>query len=294
MKNKVWNRVITGALATSMLATLVAVQAAPVSAATTIKVTVNNQAVTFPDQKPILNDNRVLITTRFVAQKLGGTVSYNNTTKTATIVQGDKIIKLKINSAKVSVNGKTVTLDVPAKAIRGRIMVPLRFVSEAMGASVDWQQSRSLVAITTGMKTPTPEAPTITKGNFKFDQNFTTMAKKLFVNNLIEANGKVTFTVPEGASAYYRAANFAKTDLVAGKEYSYSVGKGEGMLYFTYIDSSKIVPGAPKQAEYYTISLDGTRWGFTNANKAIVSVEDSKLKESYGTVEEVTALAKSL
>ncbi|WP_411347070.1 copper amine oxidase N-terminal domain-containing protein [Paenibacillus sp. WLX2291] len=281
---------------TTLFSTVVGLQTTSYAASeANIKVTVNQSTVQFPDQKPLMDANRVLIPTRFVAQSLGGKVGYNSATKTVIIQQDSKTITLKINSSKVTAGGKVVTLDVPAKVVKGRTMVPLRFVSEAMGATVDWQQARNLVAITTGSTTtPVPETPTTTEGNFKFDQNFTTMGKKLFVNNLVEANGKVTFTVPEGATAYYRAANFAKTDLVTGKQYSYNVGKGEGLLYFTYIDSSKIVPGAPKQAEYYTISLDGTRWGFTNANKAIVSVEDSKLKESYGTVEEVTKLAKSL
>lgn len=279
----------------TMMAITSAIHPAPVQAATDIKVTVNEATVKFPDQKPIVNDNRVLIPTRFVAQSLGGKVGFNNATKTVTIQQGDQTIILKVNSNKVTANGKKVTLDVPAKVVRGRIMVPLRFVSEAMAASVDWQQARSLVVITTGSTTtPVPETPTTKEGNFKFDQNFTTMAKKLFVNNLVEANGKVTFTIPEGVTAYHRDAKGKRTDLNEEKQYSYDVGQGKGFIFFTYVDLSKVVPGAQKQAEQYTISLDGTRWEFNNPDKAVVAVDDSKLKTTYGTVDTVVKLAKNL
>jgi hypothetical protein len=35
-------------------------------------------------------------------------------------------------------NNVSVELDVPAKAVNGRILVPVRFVSEALGAEVEW------------------------------------------------------------------------------------------------------------------------------------------------------------
>lgn len=289
------SRLVTGAMALAMLTTFVAVQATPVSAATAIKVTVNQKAVTFPDTKPYLDNNRVLIPARFVSVALGGKVDYKN--KIVTIKQDGKTIIMKINSSKVTVDSKTVTLDVPAKVVKGRMVVPLRFVSEALGASVDWNQNKSLVAITTGNTTPTPTnptPPTTESGNFKFDPNFTTLAKQLFINNFVEANGKVSFTVPNGATAYYRTAAGNRTDLIVGKEYTYSVGKGEGVLYFKYIDPSKVVPGAAKQAEFYAIFLDASKVGYKDTSKAIVMVEDSNLKESYGTIEQTINLAQKL
>lgn len=281
----------------TMMAIATTSQPAPVQAATDIKVTVNQAPVKFPDQKPYLDHSRVLIPTRFVAQSLGGKVEYNSANKTVTIEQSGKTITLKINSSKVTAGSKVVTLDVPAKVIRGRTMVPLRFVSEAMGATVDWNQNKSLVVITTRNNTPTPTNPTppaTESGNFKFDPNFTTLAKQLFINNFIEANGKVSFTVPNGATAYYRTATGNRTDLSVGNEYTYSVGKGERVLYFKYVDPSKVVPGAAKQAEFYAIFLDASKAGYKDTSKAIVMVEDSNLKESYGTIEQIIKLAQKL
>lgn len=52
--------------------------------------------------------------------------------------------------AKVSVDGQEVSLDIPAFIDDGRTLVPLRFVTEAMGATVDWDESKHIVSITTG------------------------------------------------------------------------------------------------------------------------------------------------
>ncbi|MDN4617664.1 copper amine oxidase N-terminal domain-containing protein [Paenibacillus sp. PsM32] len=277
----------------TMMAIATTLQPAPVQAATDIKVTVNQTPVKFPDQKPYLDHSRVLIPTRFVAQSLGGKVEYNSANKTVTIEQSGKTITLKINSSKVTVGSKVITLDVPAKVIKGRTVVPLRFVSEAMGAMVDWNQNKSLVAITTGNITK-PISPTTEAGNFQFDPGFTDLAKKLFVNNMKERDGKVTFTVPSGIVAYHNTTTLKRTDLVAGKAYTYTVGKDAGTLLFNYVDSNKVKDGAQKQSEYYFVFLDPSLRGVKDLSKAIVVTDDQRLNEKVGTIATVTALAIQL
>jgi hypothetical protein len=49
---------------------------------------------------------------------------------------------------KIFMNGKEVSTDVPAMNIGGRVMVPVRFVSEALGAKVDWDAENNKVIIT--------------------------------------------------------------------------------------------------------------------------------------------------
>lgn len=289
-------RMIVGMTAAALLGAVAIIQPLPAQAATAIKVTVDTATVQFPDQKPVMDNNRVLIPTRFVAQQLGGKVDYNNTTKTVTIKQGDKTITLKVNSAKVTAGGKTITLDVPAKVVRGRTMVPLRFVSEAMGAYVDWNQARNLVAITTsaGTTQPTTPPPTQTSGGFQFDPGFTTLAKELFINNMVEENGQVTFTVPANATASFNTNKFKGTELTPGKTYTFPVGKDKGFVLIKYVDPAKVVPGAPKQAEYYTITLDPSLAGYSDTTKVIITTDDSKLNKKKGTLPEVIALASQL
>jgi len=58
--------------------------------------------------------------------------------KKITIKLGSKVVELWIGKLEAKVNGKTVKLDVPPMIKKGRTFVPIRFVSEALGAKVDW------------------------------------------------------------------------------------------------------------------------------------------------------------
>ncbi len=51
----------------------------------------------------------------------------------------DTVIELPIGQAIMTINGREQAIDVPAQIIAGRTMVPLRVVSEALGAEVDWE-----------------------------------------------------------------------------------------------------------------------------------------------------------
>ncbi|WP_176461848.1 N-acetylmuramoyl-L-alanine amidase family protein [Anaeromicrobium sediminis] len=92
----------------------------------------------------IKGKSRTLVPIRFVVEKLGAEISWNQEKQEATIVAEDKIIVLKIDSATAYVNGKKVKLpnDVPAKLLgyngNYRTMVPLRFVVEQLGMEVNW------------------------------------------------------------------------------------------------------------------------------------------------------------
>ena len=58
-------------------------------------------------------------------------------------------IELPIGEKKMIINGREQAIDVPAQIISGRTMVPLRVVSEALGAVVDWEPKEGSVATVT-------------------------------------------------------------------------------------------------------------------------------------------------
>lgn len=96
------------------------------------------------DVPTMLYKNRTLVPIAFVVESLGAKIEWNQKEYKATITTKDKTVVLKIDSATAYVNGKKITLpdNVPAKLLgyRGnfRTMVPLRFVSEQLGMSVNW------------------------------------------------------------------------------------------------------------------------------------------------------------
>lgn len=116
------------------------------SAFAAIKVSVDNVALNM-DVAPIMENGRVLVPFRFIAESLGGLVSWNQDTQTVNIVTADKNISLPIGKNIATVNGQAKQLDVPARTESGRTLVPVRFVSESLGADVSWEAATETVIV---------------------------------------------------------------------------------------------------------------------------------------------------
>jgi len=56
-------------------------------------------------------------------------------------------IKLQVDSRNATINGQERMLDVPARIIAGRTMVPLRFISESFGCSILWDPVTQKIGI---------------------------------------------------------------------------------------------------------------------------------------------------
>jgi hypothetical protein len=65
-------------------------------------------------------------------------------------------VKLIIGVTEAYVNGEKVSLDVPAEIVNARTVVPLRFISEAFGAAVEWEGETKSVVIFEEEQTESP------------------------------------------------------------------------------------------------------------------------------------------
>ncbi len=153
----------------------------PTAAANTpIAVLVDGQTIAL-DQPAIMSQGRVMVPLRGIFEKLGATVNYDSLKQSVTAARGATLITLFMNSTRTIVNGTPGTLDVPPLMSGSRILVPLRFVSEALGADVKWQaynQTVSIMSRTGGADLPyapilqpvqnsPAQQPTQTSGAFK-------------------------------------------------------------------------------------------------------------------------------
>jgi len=103
------------------------------------------------DAAPYVNDQagRTLVPVRFVSAALGAGVDWNPETGQVTITDGGKEIILTPGSKNVLVNGQTTAIDcAPETRPPGRTFVPLRFVSETLGAKVDYEAATGAITIT--------------------------------------------------------------------------------------------------------------------------------------------------
>ncbi len=110
------------------------------------KVIVNSNTVYF-DVQPITLNGRTLVPLRAIFQALDAEVKWDEATQTITATRSDTEIVLVIGG-KVYRNGVQVTIEAPALIIKGRTMVPLRFVSESLGCKVQYDPVTQIITIT--------------------------------------------------------------------------------------------------------------------------------------------------
>jgi len=108
---------------------------------------------------PVQRNNRTLLPMRDIFEALGASVQWDNATQSINAVQGNNQIWLQIGNRGARVNSDAVQLDQAAFLYQGVTMVPLRFVAEALGAQVAWNDALKLVSITRNGTTPVPTPP---------------------------------------------------------------------------------------------------------------------------------------
>ena len=114
--------------------------------------TVNGASKTL-DSPPVIKNGRTLVPIRAIIEALGGTVDWDGAARKATVILEDTSLELWIGKSSATVNGITMPIDssnakVVAEIINGRTMLPLRFVTESLGATVSWEQSTQTITIT--------------------------------------------------------------------------------------------------------------------------------------------------
>lgn len=112
-----------------------------------VKVVVDGNTVVFEDQAPVLENGRTLVPLRATFNALGAEVDWVAETSTVFANKRLRNISLKIDDTKMYVDGKETALEVPAKLINGRTMIPLRAVAEALDTKVGWDANTFTVNI---------------------------------------------------------------------------------------------------------------------------------------------------
>jgi hypothetical protein len=125
---------------------------ASVATAQQITTTLNGENVRFMGVQPTMVNGRVLVPLRGIFEKMGAFVTWNAAMRSVHAEDNSgRQVDLRIGENYAKVDGNTVELDAPAMMMQGRTMVPLRFISESMGAQVNWDRYDRNVAITTAL-----------------------------------------------------------------------------------------------------------------------------------------------
>lgn len=111
-----------------------------------IAVTLNSEDMDF-EVSPMIVQGRTLVPLSAIFDALGAEFVWDHPSQTVTGTKGGTIIKLAIGNTTAHINDKPVTLDVPGKIVNQRTLVPLRFISESLGAYVEWEGATRTVII---------------------------------------------------------------------------------------------------------------------------------------------------
>nr|WP_269438407.1 copper amine oxidase N-terminal domain-containing protein [Phosphitispora fastidiosa] len=130
------------------LACLLTISPPALAAYPEITITVNGSRIA-SDVKPYIDANdRTMVPIRFVAEALGSEVDWNQKTKGVSVKRKENAVYLWAGRQDYTVNGKSKTMDtVPVILPPGRTMVPVRFVAEALGCTVNWDSATRTVMI---------------------------------------------------------------------------------------------------------------------------------------------------
>jgi hypothetical protein len=109
-----------------------------------VDITINGNGVDV-NPSPIVQDGRVFVPLRGVFERLGASVVYNNGQINAT--RHDRDVSLDIGQTQATVDGQSETIDVAPFIVGESTFVPLRFISQALGASVNWNEGDRTVEI---------------------------------------------------------------------------------------------------------------------------------------------------
>jgi hypothetical protein len=97
---------------------------------------------------PFIQENRTMVPFRFIGEALGARVTWSEIDRKAIYELNGRRIELFIGQSQALVNGTTVVnLEVAPVVVSGSTFVPLRFVSEQLGAKITWYGQEQSILI---------------------------------------------------------------------------------------------------------------------------------------------------
>ena len=130
----------------TVLLAMVMIFAATSAMAADIKVLVNGEEMVF-DRTPVLDGDTVLIPYRFVAEKLGATVTWRGELQTIFTNYEGLITTIQINNDKMFIDDGALTLEKAPVLVIDRTLVPAAVIENSTGAKVDWNAETLTVTI---------------------------------------------------------------------------------------------------------------------------------------------------
>ena len=151
------------------------------------------------DVDPVVEDGRTLVPIRAISEYLKYEVNWDNEKWEAEIKNDGNTMVIGVDKTEYTKNGEVKEMDVPAKLVNGRTLVPLRLIAENFGCTVEWDNDANSAYINTednAMEEDewTPDFNDYSVGsinnpypaNIMYNYNAETNGKKTAKSNLVE------------------------------------------------------------------------------------------------------------
>jgi outer membrane protein assembly factor BamB len=99
------------------------------------------------DVPPIIRDQRTFVPLRFLSEIIGAQVFWDPTDRKVTYKYQDIQVELWIGRKQIKINGVDREIDVAPFIENGRTLVPLRFITEPMGAKIQWDAQNRIILL---------------------------------------------------------------------------------------------------------------------------------------------------
>lgn len=99
------------------------------------------------DAPPYISKGRTMVPIRPIAEALQADIRWYPDEKRITYALNTRFISLYIGNSNAAVNGKTVKMEIAPVITSGRAFIPLRFISENLGAKVAWEPTEKRITI---------------------------------------------------------------------------------------------------------------------------------------------------
>lgn len=176
-----------------------------------VKVFVDGEELIF-DVSPIVENGRTLVPIRAISEYLKYEVSWDNEKWEAEIKNDGNTMVIGVDKTEYTKNGEVKEMDVPAKLVNGRTLVPLRLIAENFGCTVEWDDDANSAYIETKTEEITDSVKETVDEEDEWTPNFNDYSNGS-INNPYSANIMYNYNVETGGKKK------AKSNLVEYIEY---------------------------------------------------------------------------
>lgn len=255
-----------------------------------IKVIINGVTQQYT-QSPVVSQNTTLVPLRGVFESLGAKVDWDSKAKKVTASKNDDTLTLNVGSKLAYKNSNPVQLDAATQIQKGQVLVPLRFVSQSLGAKVNWDQTTRTVTISnqgSGSATDTnslsskPLAAPVTKVTYDTYYNnsltYDDAVKLAIADSTSVKTGEVSID-QAGKILKETGKNIDFVPAEAGNEGQDKAYKGYAQTNLNYEATKKNLEMTKESIEYNVKDLYNKLLQKQNAVKlAALNIEDAERK----------------